>query len=205
MSVISPTKQKRRPNKQFQGRRSRFAAARPELRRWHSMKYIVGLLAGGLVGTAVAGQTLVVPSDVYELIKAEGCEQVSDFFAERPAVENPPYVVRHADGVKREAATWCTRDIAKEPHKRSYTLLLRFDDKEHPLSKCPAKIEGMRFIGGLSFIKVSEPAEWYVFHDTGKPIASKGKVESVAVSSIYDGTGDYFICVGNRWARRGLH
>ncbi len=42
----------------------------------------------------VAGENLGVPRDLYEFIKSQGCEQISDFFNDRVSAEYPPYAVR---------------------------------------------------------------------------------------------------------------
>ncbi len=161
-------------------------------------------LFSALLPVAVAAENLVVPKDIHEFIKAKGCEQVSDFF-ERVSVERPPYAVHVAPRGKREVAVWCTKDMKKPHSDRTYSLLLRFDDDDHPLAKCPDRIDGEKFIGGLAFVDVDDPAESYYYVSTKKKVAERGKVKTKAVESMYDGTGGYYICVNGRWAARFVH
>jgi hypothetical protein len=93
-----------------------------------------------LPAAAVAAENLVVPRDLYELIKSEGCEQISDFFNDRVSAE------------------------------REYSLLLRFDDSKNALAHCPKRIDGIKFIGGLTFTTVNEPANQYYFIGSRKKV-----------------------------------
>ena len=153
---------------------------------------------------AFAGENLVVPIDVYDLIKARGCEQVADFY-QRPSVEEPPYALINRDWGKKQIAVWCTSDGAKPEGDRSYTLLLSIDDPSHPLAKCTNEIRGIRHIGGLRFVNVARPANEYHFIGTAKRIPLKGALPTKAVRSIYDGVGEYYVCVGGKWAVRAVH
>jgi hypothetical protein len=157
-----------------------------------------------LLPAAVAAENLVVLRDIYEFIKSKKCEQVSDFF-ERPSVERPPYVVNVASWGKSEIAVWCTNDMKKVHSDRTYSLLLRFNDDNHPLAKCPDRIDGEKFIGGLAFVDVDDPAESYYFLTTKKKVADRGSVKTKAIESMYDGTGRYYVCVNGKWAARFVH
>src|SRR2546422_411610 len=137
-----------------------------------------------LLPAAVCAENLVVPRDIYEFIKSKGCEQVSDFFDERVSAERPPYAVHVAPWGKREIAVWCTNDMKKTHSDRTYSLLLQFDDDNHPLSKCPNRIDGEKFIGGLAFVDVDDPAESYYFLSTKKKVAGRGKVRTKAIESM---------------------
>jgi len=161
-------------------------------------------LFSALLPATVAAENLVVPRDIYEFLKSKTCAQVSDFF-ERPSVERPSYVVHVAPGGKWEIAVWCTNDMRKDHSDRSYSLLLRFDDDNHPLAKCPDRIDGEKFIGGLAFVDVDDPAESYYFLGTKKKVADRGKVKTKAIESLYDGTGGYYVCVNGKWAARVVH
>jgi hypothetical protein len=100
---------------------------------------------------------------------------------------------------------WCVKNLAVPEYERSYTLLLRIDDKNDPLSKCPDQLSNIDYIGGLQFIEVNEPAAWYYFIDSKKQVASDGALKTTAISSIYDGTGAHYICVEGKWAERPIH
>jgi hypothetical protein len=152
-----------------------------------------------------ATDNLVVPRDIYEFIKAGGCEQVSDFFSDRGSVEHPPYALRVLPWGEWDIAVWCTRDMRKQHFDREYSLLLRFDDPANPLSKCPRRIDGIKFIGGLTFATINEPAEWYYFIGTPTKVGGKRPFSTKAIKSIYDGTGHYYVCVDGKWAARDVH
>src|SRR5205814_3730509 len=68
-------------------------------------------------------------------------------------------------------------DMKKVHSDRTYSLLLRFNDDNHPLAKCPDRIDGEKFIGGLAFVDVDDPAESYHFLSTKKKVADRGKVD----------------------------
>jgi hypothetical protein len=117
-------------------------------------------------------ENLVVPIEAFELAKAHGCNQVANFFAERPAAEDPPYALFAGDGGRLQIAVWCTTDSVKGEHL--YTLLLRIDDATNPLASCPPEIVGIRRIGGLRFINIAEDAKHYYFVGTQKRIPRTG-------------------------------
>jgi len=73
------------------------------------------------------------------------------------------------------------------------------------LAHCPKRIDGIKFIGGLTFKTVNEPADWYYFIRSRKKVGDKGRLSTTAIQSIYDGTGDYYVCVNGQWASRGFH
>ncbi len=169
-----------------------------------NMKSIL-VLVFCLLSTVVFAENLVVPIDLYEYINKQGCNQVSDFFSTRPAVENPPYALNVLSWGKFEFAVWCTKDMAKEHHERKYSLLLNFDDAKNPLAACPKRVDDTKFIGGLSFEDVDEPAKWYVYLDTREPVSKPGNIRTKAIRNIYDGDGKYYICIGGRWAGKYVH
>ena len=175
-------------------------------KKWTAtMRTKIGVsLCFALLPAAAAAENLVVPRDIYEFIKSKQCEQVSDFF-ERVSVERPPYAVHVAPWGKWEIAVWCTKDMKKVHSDRTYSLLLRFDDDGHPLAKCPDRIDGENFIGGLAFVDVDDPADSYYFLSTKKKVADRGRVKTKAIESMYDGTGGYYVCVNGKWAARFVH
>jgi hypothetical protein len=166
------------------------------------MKLIITLIICLFPSITLAGDNMVVPVDLYEYITKQGCEQVSDFYI-RPAVENPPYVLKSLPYGEFEFAVWCTKDMKKED--RTYSLLLNFDDTENPLVACPNRIDNVRHIGGLSFVDVDEPSKWYVYLDTREKVKLPGNIKTKAIRSIYDGVGEYYVCLGGRWAGKPVH
>jgi len=139
---------------------------------------------------------MVIPKDLYEFVKSRGCGQVTDFY-KRIAIERPPYAYDNSSYV-----VWCTKDLGTQDPQREYTLLIYV--KAPPFSKCPEKIEKWHPIGGLEFVEVSEPAEWYYFVDSKKQIPVKGTLSTKAIRSEYGGVGEYFVCVNGKWAFRSF-
>jgi hypothetical protein len=163
-----------------------------------TMKLILAFIFCLLPSVALASDNLVVPVDLYEYIQKQGCEQVSDFY-NRPAVENPPYALKTLPYGEFEFAVWCTK---KEVRK--YSLLLNFDDKKNPLAACPNRIDNVGHIGGLSFVDVDEPSKRYRYLDTREQVKSPDNIKTKAILSIYDGVGEYYVCLGGRWAGKAI-
>lgn len=92
----------------------------------------------------------------------------------------------------------------KSHSERNYSLLVRFDDPKNPLAACPKRIDGIKFIGGLTFKTVNEPANWYSFIGSRIKAGNKGRLSTKAIQSIHDGTGNYYVCVNGQWASRGF-
>jgi hypothetical protein len=156
------------------------------------------LFASG--GSATAKHGLVVPPDAYEMVKTHGCDQVSDFYDNRPGAEGPPYALINGDRGKKQIAVWCTREASKPEPKRTYLLLLRIDDIENPLSRCPNEIHGIQHIGGLRFIDIEADFSAFYYLETKKPVKKTGKLHTKGISSEYDGVGERYVCVDGRWA-----
>jgi len=208
----------KKPNKQvkiarytrwdFLKRRSRFAFKKPLtlIVSANKMKTILIFIINIVViNASTASNNLVVPKDVSEFISSQDCVQVSDFFEHRPSIEKPPYALKVKAWNKTELAVWCTTDTKQVEYQRSYTLLLKFDNKNHPLSNCASKIENVKFIGGLSFVRVQDPNEWFYYIKSKEKVDNKEKMSSIGILSMYDGTGHIYTCVNGKWAARFLH
>jgi len=166
-----------------------------------SMKTWLSTLALCLVTSAGrAGDHLTVPREAFELTKAHGCEPIADFFDNRPAVEDPPYALVSGDMRKLQIAVWCTTDSSKPEGQRTYLLLLRVDDVSSPLAGCPSEVRRTRRIGGLRFVDISDDLKYYYYVDTGKQVASAGKLHTKGVESSYDGVGERYACIDGKWA-----
>jgi hypothetical protein len=165
---------------------------------------LLTLVLCATAANAVAAENLVVPVEAFELAKAHGCSQVADFYSERPGIEDPPYALIAGDFGLFQIAVWCTTDMAQPENRRSYTLLFRIDDTRHPLAKCPGEIRGVKHIGGLRFLNISEPAKEYYFVGSRKPIAAAGTLRMRRIVSSYDGTSERYVCIDGKWAFRAL-
>ena len=170
-------------------------------------RYVTTLLFCFNVVPSFADQPSVIPPEASQLIEAKGCVPVSDYFTARPNTqdEDAPYALVAGGAGKLQVAVWCADTLAKPDPQRTYSLLLRIDESSNPLSSCPREIDGIKYIGGLQFVDVSEDANWYRFLDTHKRIGSSDTLNSRGIMSTYDGVGAIYVCVGGRWAMRGLH
>lgn len=169
------------------------------------MRNVAGFFALCFLATSVwCHDNLVVPIEASALAKAHGCDQVADFFDNRPAVKDPPYALITSDGTKLQIAVWCTRDRAKPDGSRAYTLLIRSDDTASPLAKCPDAIDDVKHIGGLRFVDITDDAKDYFFVDTLKRVPLTGKLHTKGIVSSYDGLEERYVCVSGKWAFRAL-
>jgi hypothetical protein len=149
-----------------------------------------------------ADDRLVLPQEVFELTKVHGCEPIADYFDTRPRTEeeDPPYALVSADMHKLQIAAWCAKDLSKPDGQRSYLLVLRVDDTSSPLAQCPSEIRGMKQIGGLRFVDISDDLKYYYYVGTSKRVTSVGKLHTKGVENSYDGVGERYACINGKWA-----
>lgn len=164
---------------------------------------LLGGASVSLSAQASAATRLVVPPDLFEYSASLGCAQISDFFADRPGVLEPPYV--YVDPTRAPwltaAAVWCQR-----PGSDGYSLLVRLGDGDPTFSTCPSEIAGQSHIGGLSTIEAPDLAlNFFVYVDDpgqpGPPIP----VPLPAIRSEYDGVGQVMACFEGRWLVHHFH
>ena len=163
------------------------------------MKKAKWIFVGLLILPSALAENLVVPQDIRSLLIANGCHQVTDYFEKREGAKRPPYALS-----PRALAAWCTNDLNKSESDRSYTLVVKIDNKVDPLSRCSGKLTGLHHIGGLSFIDINEPAEWYYFVESRRKIPITGKLQTKGISSEDDGVGENFVCIEGKWAYRAF-
>src|SRR4051794_7353741 len=89
-------------------------------------RYLVGttvciLLVSG-VGRTTSADTLVMPRDLVDFARANGCAPIDNFF-ERPGMINPPYVYGWLPGDKEKSVVfWCEK-ASKD--RKLYNLLFK--------------------------------------------------------------------------------
>jgi hypothetical protein len=88
-------------------------------------------------GTGSA-QTLVMPIDLVEFARANGCSQIDDFFGPQSPGKNPPYVYGWIPGTDESSAVfWCKKD---EKSDKPYKLIFKARDPKQ--LGCPAVSRG---------------------------------------------------------------
>lgn len=164
----------------------------------------VGAGLGIAVSVGVASaNSMIVPVDLVEEIKAAGCAQIDDFYERRPRVLRPPYVYGLSGGqADFSAAVWCARDGGVG--SRGSLILIVMPEPVMPFSKCPREIPGPS-PGGLSIA----PAEgalsefWTVSKPSGRGEASVALSGSL-IRSEYDGVGADYYCHEGQWFFRSF-
>jgi hypothetical protein len=149
--------------------------------------------------------TMLVPQDLYEYADSLTCDQVSDFYEQRPGVLDPPYL--YVDSLlpwwEGTSALWCQ---PRGGRRDRYTLLFRFGRRSGALAQCPTRIDGVQHIGGLSVVRPkSLSLADFVFVDDQRTSGPKVPATDVAIQEIYDGTGTWFYCYEGRWLAFMLH
>lgn len=150
----------------------------------------------------------IVPEDLYQYAKEQGCSQVATFYKERPEVRDPPYVYGILAGDPQaasndfSAAFWCERP---ERGGKKYVLLLKLDGRPWP-GGCPSQIENQDFAGGLSVVRdLSDLLDSYWNMQDRKPVGLPGQTtKGPGVRSLYDGTGNIYYCHDGKWVARPL-
>lgn len=150
------------------------------------------------VDQSEATEVLVVPEELNEIAKQNGCSQIPDFFR-RPGMVEPAHVYGYVPGPKENSAVfWCKKNTA---NKKPYLLLFMFRDTQHELTECPSKIEWGNYPGGLSLVRdpiLTLDRFWYLNNPKRK--GPKGiRMKHQAVLSEYDGKEEYFYCHKGEW------
>jgi hypothetical protein len=152
------------------------------------------------IATVSARGHMAFPEEILALTKAHSCEVVSDYFDTRTSTgEDPPYAVS-VDAQKVQVAAWCTPDQSKPEDQRSYVLLVKIDDQSSPLAKCPTEVRGIKHVGGLRFVNISDDVKYYYYVESRKRVASGGVLHVKGLESMYDGVGERFACINGKWA-----
>jgi len=159
----------------------------------------ITLVAASIVpaaGTAAA-DTLVMPRDLVDYARSQGCAPVGDFY-ERPGMLNPPYVYGFVAGEPEDsAALWCRK---LEKSDKSYLLLLKVKNPQ-VLGGCPNRIDWWNYPKGLS-IETMPSLALSTFRFAADPKRT-GPTTTVSnarvIMSEYDGVEELFFCHQGAW------
>jgi hypothetical protein len=164
---------------------------------------MVVLFVSAFVMPAVA-ETLIMPRELVEFAKQNGCGQLDDFF-DRPEMVGPPYAYGYLPGPKeRSAVLWCE---ARDRGKRQVFLLVMLRTPEQQSfeeAKCPRRIEWLGgYPGGLDISSGEESLERFVYLDSPKRAGPKGeRSRGRAIRSAFEGTSSVLYCHKGRWLLR---
>lgn len=152
------------------------------------------LVAGGGISSA---DTLVMPRELVDFARANGCAPIDDFF-DRPGMINPPYVYGWLPGDPENSAVfWCKKT---EKDGKPYILMFKPADSKQ-LRGCPAVIEWGDPPGGLS-IETRARLALVKFRYVNAPkrngpssVVTRARV----LVNYYDGLSDVFYCYRGKW------
>jgi hypothetical protein len=160
--------------------------------------------------TASRSDTLVMPRELVDFARANGCSPIDDFF-ERPGMINPPYVYGWISGAAEDSAVfWCKKAGKSD---KPYNLMFTVRDTAtrtlkvpapKQLSGCPAIIEYWNGPAGLS-VETRSKLELRQFHRVTDPRPqSGGPTEVVANARVIvndngDGLTELFYCFRGQW------
>ncbi len=164
----------------------------------------LGLLSFFVLNVAVHAEVLIMPKELVEVARNNGCSQVDDFY-DRPGFLNPLYVNGYLPGAKENSVVlWCQ---VREGERRRFFLVVITHDKNHELARCPGKIEWNNYPGGLEIYKDRRTTlEGFVYlKDPNKRVPSHLHLRNNAILSEYDGVTEMFYCLNGEWLVRQRH
>lgn len=153
---------------------------------------------------ALAGAK-VMPQELVELARKNGCDQVEDFY-DVPGMINAPYVYGYLPGPKDKSAVfWCQ---TVEKGERQFFLILVFkEETTHELARCPRKIRWDNPPRGLDLYKnPGESLGEFVFFDAPHKRGPQNvRMTHNAIRSEIPGVSEVLYCYQGRWLIRYRH
>ena len=171
-----------------------------------AMRLLLSLVVGLLFLQVAQAQTLLIPEELHEFAKENGCSPIEEFY-ERPGnFGQHPYVYGYLPGPKEEsAALWCQ---GLEEDEGKVFLLFMFENTQHELAKCPHKIEWKYSSPplGLSVYKNQETdLGEFVYHANRQRKGPEDKMTNNAILNGDSGGSVLFYCYEGEWLVRGRH
>jgi len=150
-----------------------------------------------LTSGAAHAESLVMPTELADFARANGCSQLADFY-DRPGMVTPPYVYGVLPGdAEDSAALWCQKAGKSD---KPYALMIKAKDAKG-LNGCPSRIEWWNFPAGLS-IETRKSVLLSKFRYVDEPQRA-GPSLTVPIARVivnyYDGASDRFYCYEGRW------
>jgi hypothetical protein len=156
----------------------------------------------------IADETRIIPDELYKFAASRGCKQPSNYYVDRPAITEPPFVYGILASSDAEASSDFSAAVLCEPEGESgYSILLKLDGRQWP-GGCVDRIGTQLEALGLSVIRdLDEPLE--PFWDNAASafvsnISSNERTHGPAIRSMDDGFGYIYYCHKGRWLSRPL-
>jgi hypothetical protein len=149
----------------------------------------------------VLAETLIMPRELVEHARQNGCDQVADFF-DRVGTVGPPYVYGYLPGPEDGSAVlWCQRRVAG---RRQFFLLIMTRNESQGVfdaARCPRRIEWTSgYPGGLAIIQSEAFLQEFRYLDApGRPGPKGVRAAGPAIRTEFDGTGSLLYCHKGRW------
>ncbi len=143
-------------------------------------------------------QTYIMPEELIEIANSLNCEQVIDFYNERPGMIEPPFAYGVLSGDRENSAVfWCKSKNDQRFYKLVFVSKKTFRDKwDYEII-----IETKNYPNGLSIVKNSK-----ISLDNFRYIADPEKhgpdgvlPTSSVILSYYDGVAKYFYNYSGHW------
>jgi len=151
------------------------------------------------------GETPIMPIELSESARSHGCQEVSDFYKDRPGMLDPVYVYGYLSGRKENSAVfWCQ---AAREDKRTFFLVVYLKESKPSSFHCPAKVQWNNYPGGLSIYENRDTSlDGFVYlNQPSKRVPPGKKLTSNAIRSEYDGVETLFYCYKGEWLVRQRH
>ncbi|MCK4910532.1 MAG: hypothetical protein KAR83_02770 [Thermodesulfovibrionales bacterium] len=145
-----------------------------------------------------------LPGELIPIAKKHKCEQVHDFYKNRPGKVNPPYVYGYLPGNKEDSAVfWC-----KLSNDNWNGKLILYSKKEIPEKyNCPEIIDSNDTPRGLTIYRGEyvELKHFIYMKDYKKDVPDILLDKMVGILSSYDGVESLYYCYKGDWLVRERH
>lgn len=169
------------------------------------MRLLLSFVLSLLLLQVAQAQAPLIPEELHEFAKENGCSPIEDFYEDTWNVGHP-YVYGYLPGPKEESAVlWCR---GLEEGKEKLFLLFMFENTQHELAKCPHKIEWKYSYPplGLSVYNNQETdlGEFVYLADRQRK-GPEDKMTNNAILNGDDGGSNLFYCYEGEWLVRSRH
>lgn len=160
----------------------------------------------GIVATSwhASAETLIMPRELVEYARQNGCEQIDNFF-DREETVGPPYAYAYLPGpATNSAVMWCQNRAGGERRFFLLVMLTNEHQQEYEGAKCPRRVESPGgYPGGLRIYPGTEFLEKFVYLRQPRRPGPKGvRMNGNAIWSEFGGTGSVLYCYQGQWLVR---
>lgn len=170
-----------------------------------AMRLLFSLILSLLFLQVARAQAPLIPEELREFAKENGCSPIEDFYEHSWNFGQHPYVYGYLPGPQEESAVlWCR---GLEEGKGKLFLLLMFENTQHESARCPHKIEWKNSgpLGLSVYTNQETDLEEFVYHSNPRQKGPKDKMTNNAILDEYDGVAHLFYCHKGEWLVRFRH